>query len=101
MVIGLAWPVEHALRLIDVGLAERSAQIFEAQSVRCERCRIRLDANRRLLPAADGDQTRRPEAAKSFARASCRQDLRPSVSGSVSEVSASVRIGASAGLTLL
>jgi hypothetical protein len=47
--------VERALRKIDVGAAEDVPHVFHAQSTRGERLRIDLDANGRLLLAADAD----------------------------------------------
>ena len=48
--------VEAALRLIRIGVADRGAQIVEREVVRGERLRIRLDAHRRTLAAADADE---------------------------------------------
>ena len=57
--VRLLLAVEVALRLIDVGARDRSAQILERHAIRRERSRIGLDAHRRLLSAAD---THQPDA---------------------------------------
>src|SRR5262249_49750380 len=54
--VSLVWAVKSALGLINVGLAQRGAQILEAESVRSEGCGIRLDAHGRPLAAADTDE---------------------------------------------
>ena len=93
--------VENALRLVHVGGRQRRAQIFKAQAIRRQRRRVGLNPNRRLLSAADGDQSHARQAAKSSARARVSARSSTFESGSVSEVRASVRMGESAGLTLL
>ncbi len=52
---GLMRAVEIPFRLIDVGLAQREAQILKTQSVRSELRRIRLNPHGRPLAAADAD----------------------------------------------
>ena len=52
--IRLLRAVEIPLGLVDAGLLERGADIFQAQSIRRKRRRIHLDAHRGLLAAADG-----------------------------------------------
>ena len=93
--------VEAAFGLIDVGGGDRRAQVLEAQAVGGKRRGVGLDAHGRLLPAADADQPDARRAAKSSAPTACRRGPGPWASGKVAEVKASVRIGASAGLTLL
>ena len=54
--VGLARAVEVALGLIDVGGAERGANVFEREAVAGQRRRVGLDAHGGLLSAGDGDQ---------------------------------------------
>jgi len=49
--------VESALGLIDIGLAQGGAEIFEAHSVRGQRRGIRLNAHGGALAAADADES--------------------------------------------
>ena len=49
-------PVEAALRLVDVGVGDRGAHVLEAEPVRGERLRVRLDAHRRPLAAGERDE---------------------------------------------
>ena len=100
IVVACARPVEIALRRVDVGVAERGAQVVDVQPIGGERARIDLDAHRRALAAADADQADAGLLRDLLRQPRVGQILDLSVSGSVFEVSASVRIGASAGLTL-
>ncbi len=50
-------PVKRALGLVNVGVGQRRAQIFQAQSIRSQRRGIRLHAHRGTLSAADAHQT--------------------------------------------
>ncbi len=55
--VGLARTVERALGKVDVRLADDVAGILQADAARGQRLRIELDTDRRLLLAADADQT--------------------------------------------
>ena len=55
--VGLMQAVEGALGHVDVGLAQRGAQILETQTVRSQRRGIGLDAHGRALSTADTDET--------------------------------------------
>src|SRR6266566_2109241 len=55
--VGLMEAVEGALGHVDVGLAQRGAQILETQTVRSQRRGIGLDAHGRALSTADTDKT--------------------------------------------
>ncbi len=59
--VSLMQAVKRAFGLIDVGLAQRGAQVFKAQSVGSQGCRIRLDAHCRTLAATNADK---PDAAE-------------------------------------
>ena len=59
--VGLMRAVERAFGLVDVGLAQCGAQIFQAQPIRSQRGGIGLHAHRGTLSAADADQ---PNAGK-------------------------------------
>ena len=98
--IVLARAVEAAFGLVDVGRRDRGPHVFEVQAVGCERGRIRADANGRLLASGERHQ---PDAGQLRDFGARRVSARSWTvdSGSVSDVSASVRIGASAGFTLL
>ncbi len=54
--VSLMFSVECSFGLVDIGLAQRDAQIFQTQSVRRQRCGIRLHAHRGTLAATDADQ---------------------------------------------
>ena len=54
--VRLVRAVEAALGLVHVGLRDGRAQVFEGEPVRGERRGVRLDAHRRLLPAADAHE---------------------------------------------
>ena len=54
--VGLARAVERAFRQIDIRLAEHAADVLEADAARGQRLRIDLDADGRLLLAADADE---------------------------------------------
>ena len=54
--VGLVRAVKRALGHVNVGLAERNAQILETKTVRSQRGGIRLDAHRRTLAATDADK---------------------------------------------
>ena len=54
--IRLPHPVDDALGLIHVGLGHGRAQILKAQTIRSQRGRVRLNPDRRLLPAANRNQ---------------------------------------------
>ena len=54
--VSLMLAVERAFGLVDVGLAQRGAQIFQTQPVGRQRRGIRLHAHRGTLAAADADQ---------------------------------------------
>ena len=54
--VGLARAVERAFRQIDIGLADDVADVLEADTARGQRLGIDLNANGRLLLAADPDQ---------------------------------------------
>jgi hypothetical protein len=47
--------VQLALRLIDRGVHQRSADVFQIKIRRIKLCRIDLDADRRTLQATDTD----------------------------------------------
>ena len=51
--VRLAKTVKVALRLIDIGLVERGAQILHAQPVRRQRGRVDANPHRRFLAAAE------------------------------------------------
>ncbi len=52
----LVLSIEGAFGLIDVGVTQRSAQIFQAEPVRSQCRRVGLNANGRPLAPADTDQ---------------------------------------------
>ena len=54
--VGLARTVQHAFGLIYVCSPQGGAEIFKAQAIRGQRGGICLNAHRRLLATADGDQ---------------------------------------------
>ena len=54
--IGLARAVERAFRHVDIGLAERRANVFEIDAARGKRLRIELHAHGGLLLAAKADE---------------------------------------------
>ena len=58
---GLVRTVQRALWLIDVGLHQHVADVFEADAAIGERLRIDLHADGRLLLAADADQADAPD----------------------------------------
>ena len=99
--VGLSKAVEIAFGLVDIGLAERRADIFQAKSVSGKRAGVDADSDGRLLAAANALRDLRQGVEKSFARAWCQRDLRPWSREQWLNVRARVRIGASAGLTLL
>ena len=49
--------VERSLRQVDIGLAQHRADVLQADAAGGERLRVDLNANGRLLLAADSDQT--------------------------------------------
>ena len=55
--VRLARPIDHALRLIHIGLRHGRANIFQAQPVRGERRRVHLNPHRGLLSATNGNQS--------------------------------------------
>src|ERR1035437_3829452 len=55
--VRLLLAIEVALGLVDVGAGDGGAQVLEGNSIRRERGRIGLYADRRFLAAADTDQT--------------------------------------------
>src|SRR6185436_1267810 len=55
--IRLLWSIEVAFGLVDTRLLKRRPYVFETEPVRRERSWIRLNAHRRLLPAADTHET--------------------------------------------
>ena len=55
--VGLARAVERAFRQVDIGLAEHRAHVLEADAADCQRLRIDLDPDGRLLLTADTHET--------------------------------------------
>ena len=55
--VGLMQAVETTLGLIDIGLAQGGAEIFEAQAVRGQSGGIGLDAHGGALAATDADES--------------------------------------------
>jgi hypothetical protein len=49
--------IEIAFGLIHVCLRDGGAYVFQCEALGGKRHRVRLDTHRRLLPAADADQT--------------------------------------------
>jgi hypothetical protein len=97
--VGLVRAVERALRAGDVGAGDRVAQVLHRDAVGGEPRQIGLDAHRRLDAAL---HETRPTPEIWLSRCASSVSARSLIARSeiVSEVSASVRIGASAGFTL-
>jgi hypothetical protein len=97
---GLARPVEAALGLVDVGRGDRDAQILEGEAVGRERGRVGLHRTAGRCPPL---MLTRPTPGSWAIFWASRVSARSSTwgSGKVAEVSPSVRIGVSAGFTLL
>ena len=93
-------PSKYAFRLVDVGRGQRRPQIFQAHAVGGQRRGIRPDPHRRLLSAAD-ETSPTPGSWEIFCASAVSARSSTFESGNVSEVSASVRMGESAGFTLL
>ena len=91
--------VDAALRAVDRGDHDQGADVFELQALRDEFCGIDLDAHRGLLLAADRDLRDAGDLAD-LLRELGIDVVATVVSGSVSDVADSSRIGESAGLTL-
>ena len=74
--------------------------IFESETERCDLRRIELNADRRLLLSVDRDLGNATDLRKLLGENILGRSRRSTVSGSEADVSARIRIGESAGLTL-
>ena len=90
--------VKTALGRIDVHIADASCEIVDVEAIGSERARIELNADAGPVAAADADQAD-ARLLRDLLREPGLDEVFESVSGSVFDVIASVRIGASAGLT--
>ena len=97
---GLRRPVEISLGRVDVEVGDRRAQVVEIDADGGKGERIDVDANGGALPAGDRNQSDAGQACDNFGTRRVSMMSSTSVSFIESEATPSVRIGASAGLTL-
>ena len=98
--VGLVRAVEAALGLVDVGGDDGAAQVLQVQAVGSQHGGVGLNAHRRLLAAADAHQADARQLRNLGRQARIRQVFHLGQRHGVG-VSASVRMGVSAGLVLL
>ena len=84
---------------VDIGIADGGAQIVDIEAVGGERLRVEPDAHGGPSPPLIATSPT-PASCAIFCASRVSAHVLESVSASVFEVTASVRIGASAGLTL-
>ena len=99
--VGARGAVEAALGLVHVGRGDGGAHVVHRQALRGRGTRVHLHAHGGALAARERDQAHARRPARSSARGACRPGSAPAVIGIVREVMPRVRIGASAGFTLL
>ena len=98
--VGARRAVEAAFRRVGIGVGDRRAQIVDVEAVGGERLQIGLDAHGRALSAIDGDEADAGELRNLLRDARVGEVFDLRISGIAFDVMASVRTGASAGLTL-
>ena len=94
-------PVEIAFGLVHIGTGQGRSQSLHAQAVRCERCGICLDTDGGTLSSADAHETDALELQGILCAIRVSASSSTFGNGTVVDVRASVRIGASAGFVLL